>query len=115
MMEYEPKVGDLVRFKRRFYEMSLSERQSAPGPANMSDMEYWYGPHTDKWIGIVIKTGISMGGWGGDSSEEMPEGVRICWQVQPGKTIMTEYLTSYITEVEPVSEEEKVLDNESRK
>ena len=105
MMEYKPKVGDLVRFKRRFYEMSLSERQSKPGPANMSDMEYWYGPHTDKWIGIVIKTGISMGGWGGESYDEMPEGVRVCWQVQPGETIVTEYLTCYVTAVEPVVEE----------
>jgi len=101
-MPYKPKVGDLVQFKRRFYEMSLSERQSAPGPANMSDMEYWYGPHTDKWIGVVIQTGIDMGSW---ETKDIPEGVRICWHAGDHGPVISEYLTSYITEVELIPEE----------
>lgn len=108
MMEYKPKVGDLVQFKRRFYEMSLSERQSAPGPANMSDMEYWYGPHTDRWIGVVVQTGIKMGSWGGESKDDIPEGCKICWHAGSHGTVVSEYLTSYITEVEPIPEEKKL-------
>ena len=92
-------VGDLVRFRRDFYQMTLSQRQSAPGPANMSDMEYWYGTETDKWVGVILQTGIRMGGWGGDSREEIPDGVKIHWNDLKGSNVV---FVSYETEVEKV-------------
>ena len=116
-MTYEPRVGDLVRFKRSLYNASLSEKQSMPGPTNMNDMEYWYGPSTDVWVGVVLQAGIKGASWAGESDSDVPAAVKVCWNDSGGETI----LTSYITEIEPVVDEiikkhlEKTLDKESRK